>query len=386
MLNKNLLNVIVITIQVILVFTLTGCEESTYEDESGNGKYEGGGIYNGFHYTYQGAEVTITGYDGNSGTVIIPNEIDGRQVTSIHEKAFSLSKNIITAITIPANIKSIAEKTFTGCINLTDVTFVEGFSMTIGKWFSGLISLTSVAIPASVTSISSSAFSGCTSLVDVTFASDSLLETINESMFSGCTSLEIITIPASVMTVGSYAFSKCTSLTSITIPEGVKSIGISAFSDCSSLTSINIPEGVASIGGSAFSDTAWLKNQSNGLVYAGKVLYIYKGVMPDITEIDNIKIDTIAIAGEAFSNCTSLTSIVIPESVTSIGNGAFSKCTNLISITIPASVTTIDSYAFSSWTSSQTITVSWAENSKPSGWSSDWKAYCSAKIIYNGGQ
>ena len=105
----------------------------------------------------------------------------------------------------------------------------------------------------------------------------------------------------------------------------VTSIGYQAFYSCSSLTSITIPNSVTSIGGYAFDGTAWYNNQPDGLVYAGKVAYKYKGDMPENTKII-LNDGTLGIANGAFGFCSSLTSITIPNSVTSIGGGAFSWC------------------------------------------------------------
>ena len=76
----------------------------------------------------------------------------------------------------------------------------------------------------------------------------------------------------SVTSIGNSAFRSCSSLTSITIPNSVTSIGETAFSWCSSLTSLTIPESVTNIGFDAFSGTPWYDNQSDGVIYAGKVL------------------------------------------------------------------------------------------------------------------
>ena len=98
----------------------------------------------------------------------------------------------------------------------------------------------------------------------------------------------------------------------------VTSIGELAFADCSGLTSVTIPNSVTSIGYGAFEGTAWYNSQPDGLVYAGKVAYKYKGTMPANTGIV-LEEGTLGIAGSAFRYCSGLTSVTIPNSVTSIG-------------------------------------------------------------------
>ena len=174
--------------------------------------------------------------------------------------------------------------------------------------------------------------------------------------FSECSSLTSVTIPESVTSIGNSVFYNCSSLTSVTIPDGVTSIGNYTFRECSSLTSITIPNSVTNIGRFAFFGTAWYNNQPDGLVYAGKVAYIYKGTMPRNTSIELAE-GTLGIAGYAFESCSGLTSVTIPNSVTSIGTLAFLDCSSLTSITIPNSVTSIGSSAFEGCSSLTSVTI-----------------------------
>lgn len=141
---------------------------------------------------------------------------------------------------------------------------------------------------------------------------------------------------------------------SIVIPEYVSyygrtfrvtSIDRLAFRNNTKVVTIIIPNSITSIGDLAFEGSGWYKNQPDGLVYAGKVAYKYKGNMPDNTSIA-IKEGTLGIGTAAFSDCKGLISISIPESVISIGSRAFSGCVNLSSLTIPNSVVNIGGGAF----------------------------------------
>ena len=214
-----------------------------------------------------------------------------------------------------------------------------------------------------------------------------------------------VEIPNTVVELGGYAFGNAYGVTvnlkEIVIPDSVTIIGDSAFENCTNLSSITIPNTIASVGYYAFYNTAWYDKQTDGLLYIGKVLYKYKGKMPENTNIQ-IKEGTTSITDSAFENCTNLSSITIPEGVTSIGDAAFADCTNLSSITIPSSVKSIGKRAFwnstslnsiiipnsvtnmgwrafYSWASSQTINIQ-GYTSAPSGWSSAWNADCSATI------
>lgn len=118
-------------------------------------------------------------------------------------------------------------------------------------------------------------------------------------------------------------------IASIVIPSDVTTIGSYAFYDCSSLTSVTIPNSVTSIGGSAFSNTNILRVNSN----TNGVVNIPSGV-------------TTISGGSSFSSCRRITSVTIPDSVTTIGSYTFYTCTSLRNVTIGSGVTSIGSAAF----------------------------------------
>ncbi len=183
----------------------------------------------------------------------------------------------------------------------------------------------------SVTSIGDGAFSGCSGLTSITIPGS--VTNIWSEAFCDCRGLTSVTIPGSVTNIWSGAFENCRGLTSVTIQDGVTNIWSGAFYNCTGLTSITIPNSVTNIGSNAFYQTPWYDNQPDGLVYAGKVAYKYKGTMPDGTAIE-IQAGTVGMATDAFAGCSGLTSVTIPNSVTCIVSNAFWNCSNLTSVTV----------------------------------------------------
>ena len=196
-----------------------------------------------------------------------------------------------------------------------------------------------------------------TNEVEVTYRGSTYYDYDNE--YSGS-----VTIPStvtrngttySVTSIRSYAFYNCSSLTSVTIGNSVTSIGSYAFYYCSGLTSITIPNSVTTIGKEAFFGTnitsiAWNAKKCDNLplmvttagnrfnyifgIYSEKIKYFVFG--------DSVE----HIPSNLCYDMYNLTTVTIPNSVTTIGKGAFDECSSLTSIVIPENVTHIDGTAF----------------------------------------
>ncbi len=274
-----------------------------------------------------------------------------------------INGKLATDITIPSSVTSIGYAAFRGCSSLTSIE-IPGSVTSIGAdAFRGCSSLTSIIIPGSVTSIGSGAFGYCTSLTNIVVDENPNYIFDNGILFNtGKTTLhtylisntaQAYSIPDSVTSIGDDAFSGCTGLTSITIPDGVTSIGRYAFSGCSSLTSITLPFVGAEKDGTSNTHFGYIFGASSSSDNDDYVPSSLKKVV--ITSATSI-------GSDAFSDCSSLTSVTIPSSVTSIGYAAFFGCTGLTSITIPDGVTSIGNYAFSRCSSLTSVTF--AEGSK----------------------
>ena len=320
-----------------------------------------------------GNSVTSIGYEAFYNCSGLTSVVIGNSVTSIGERAFQSCKGL-TSIEIPNSVTTIGRQAFYNCSGLTSITIpscvtsignyafqgcdaiekVELNCSEVGNWFSDKTSLKEVVIGDSVTSIGNSAFRDCSGLTSIVIGNS--VTSIGNYAFYDCSGLTSVVIGNSVTSIGDNAFYGCSGLTSIVIGNSVTSIGNSAFRDCSGLTSVTIGNSVTSIGDGAFDGTAWHNSLPDGLIYAGKVLYKYNGTMPQNSEII-IKDGTLGIAGGAFHDCSGLTSITIPGSVTSIGARAFQYCYELTSIEIPNSVTTIGDNAFYSCSGLTSIVI-----------------------------
>lgn len=318
-------------------------------------------------------------------SITIPN-----QVKSIYQEAFSGCTSL-KSVVIPNSVTMLGWNVFYNCTSLTSVTLSNNLS-TLDYTFSGCTSLTSVDIPASVTYLYGT-FKGCTSLT--TLKLPPLLTRIGSSVFEGCTSLSSIYIPNSVTLIENRAFAN-TSLTSIELPSTITQINYSAFDGCNQLTSVTsrrlspprLYQGFSSetyglatlfvpavsveqynaadcwklfenvMGVEAYNTTYdFIVNGLKYLVMDNNTVCLLGAESLDGTELTvpasvthgGVTYSVTGIGDYAFDQ-KNLTSLNLPESLTSIGAYAFRDCYGLTSLTIPENVTAIGEGAFSGLT------------------------------------
>ncbi len=245
-------------------------------------------------------------------------------------------ESCLTSVSIPESVETIGHYAFYRCLGLDSIQISENL-ISIGFFAFAQCNNLKTAGPSGgnydyeygwTEAIPENAFSGCESMTNIVLPKG--IFSIGVDAFYGCTGLTNVAIPESVTSIGGAAFNGCSSLTSVIIPSNVTSIGNAAFYDCYNLTDVTVPSSVTSIG-DAFSHCSNLKT-------AGPINgnYNYKFGWTEF------------IPDSAFSNCTGLESVTIPNSIIAIGDYAFFQCSNLADITIPKSVTNIGSGAFMS--------------------------------------
>lgn len=359
-----------------------------------------------FSYDEESGGMIVTGFDGSSNVVEIPQTYGGVQVVSISNGAFR-DQTMITGVVLQEGLTSIGTEAFSGCVNLADVSVPRSLSRIGARAFAGTVyedsfvdeiiyinnilyrckedvsqvtvaegtvsiadeafadckSLTSVELPVGLTYIGTGAFVGCNALIDISFPQsledigyNALDDTawysqrqdymivINTLLYRVPQSMTEVTVPNGVTVICSGALSN-SQAAAVTLPESLERIGYSAFSDCTALSRIDIPDGVEVIDGEAFRGCTAL----TAVRLPSKLVGIGAGAFADCIALQSIELpeELERISTQAFRGCTSLTAVSLPSRLASIGSMAFAGCISLAKIELPDSLTAINTDAFS---------------------------------------
>ncbi len=302
--------------------------------------------------------ILISAGTAKTGEVIIPDGVE-----KIGPYAFCQCEEI-TSVVMPDSVTEIGEGAFAGCTGLASVRFPAGLESISEDAFYGCAALASVDLPEGVRTVGDSAFCGCTALTELDLPA--LLEEIGSRAFAECPSLTEVEFPDALKSIGEGAFGS-DGLLSVVLPEGLESLGIYAFSENGQLGEITIPEGLLDIGAGAFDGTLWQNDHLdtdmfvilNDVLMCGSTEAIGEIAVPEgvreiaddafrnCTELLKVLIpDTVTKIGDGAFENSGLTEVLIPESVTELGIGAFANCTDLTAVTLPDDLKTIGTSAF----------------------------------------
>ena len=320
-------------------------------------------------------------YATNISNIVIPDTVESLSYAVFAQCVY------LKNVTLSSNLTSIEWVTFKGCSSLEQVTIPEGVVLIDDQAFDECVGLESITLPDSVENIGAAAFRGCSSLTDVYYAGtesqwkqiiieekneclrnaaihfESILmdknfeykvedgeititgytgddeylvvpekidglpvTAIGDAAFHGCDFSEIV-LPNTLKRIGSQAFEACSEVIYFKIPDSVEIIDSFSFDGCYRMKAITLPEQLSEIGIGVFRNCEGLENigisegcenfsSVNGVLYSkdNKTLVSFPANNRNITTVD------------------------IPDGVTSIGDYAFYGCRYIEEINIPGSV------------------------------------------------
>ena len=270
--------------------------------------------------------VTGIGKSAFKNCILLKSVLIGNSVISIGDFAFDDCEALKT-IKLPITVKNIGRYAFRNCFMLESITLPFVGGSTTANTYIGYI-------------FGASSYSNNSEFVPATLKEVIILDgciTIEDDAFYGCKSLTTITIPESLTSIGNSAFLGCSSLKTIVIPNNVINLGAVAFEYCSSLTSVILGKNITNIGGSTFHDCTSLKN-----IYYNGTIEKWCGI-----ELSNMYSNPMYYASNfnildengdieySGNNYSLLTKLVVPDSVSSIGNYQFYGFNNITTITLP---------------------------------------------------
>lgn len=269
----------------------------------------------------------------------LKNLILSDNVTTINDGAFDNCANL-GSLNIPNSVKTIGNNAFEGCTALKNLTFedspekpsqltsIGNSAFKNGDWSadSEVFLSCELTLPASLQKIGDNAFR-CTNITKLTFNGNNLTD-IGSGAFGWCKSLAgSLTIPDSVEKIGDRAFAECNSLNgTLKLSNKLTEIKMNTFFNCQFTGTLDIPESVEKIGYGVFSGGKYTQ------------LILHDGLKEISVWTEGTYSD--AEGHGSFTDCSSITgNIIIPKTVTTIGELAFSGCNNVTKIYYPSSVT-----------------------------------------------
>jgi len=314
----------------------------------------------------------VTGYVGSDTDILIPDVYGDMAVTSIANSAFA-GNEMITSVTLGANVKVIEAAAFVGCVNLVEVD-LGGALETVGNAaFFGCKKLKKISLPSTLKLVGVDSFASCDAVDVVNFnGNQSMWSRISVAPNNNIFDTKLVLAEGGAMVkliadgecnaniswrlgydeilyitgeghIPDYAFDKVPwgkyvdSICTVVVEDGIDIIGKNAFIGCYNLSSVSIAESVRLI--------------DNGAFYGCKAV-------EEITLPSKLR----RIGESAFFGCSSLKSVVIPESVTAVGSGAFMGCSSLKDVTLSPAVTKVDKWTFANCAALETIDLSSVES------------------------
>ena len=259
----------------------------------------------------------------------------------------TISKEHLTSITIGEGVKHIGNYVFSGCNQVTHVSFPSTLESIGESAFSGLTGWAEeLVLPEGLTSLGSSSFSGCGSLTALTLPQS--LTAIPWGCFNGCSSIAgEISFHPTVTSISDSAFYGCSGITAIEIPDTAINLYPSCFGNCSGLRTVKMPADRMATRIFGESGQSGTTNVETLILTAGTT-----GIMYDYS--NNSGYSDYYTYGLPYLSRAHLTSITIGEGVKHIGNYMFYQCGKATHVSIPSTLESIGKYAFSGLSS-------WAE-------------------------
>ena len=198
-----------------------------------------------FSYLVEGNNVTITGYGpGATPDLVIPEQIDGKNVTKIASGAFAAAERF-TSITFPATLTVIEAGAFDGCTLVTE----NGGIQYLNNWIVGCSNknITTLNVGANVLGIAEGAFADCTKLNDITVTNNTRFAVASSYLYNTATGTLLLakknltgslSVPSTITAIANGAFKSCFALHEITLPASVKRVGTDAFAECYTLVRV----------------------------------------------------------------------------------------------------------------------------------------------------